>query len=176
MEESWCLLYLPSGGECYFNKFSGVMQFERPEDFRPFLKVNYNWLPLVRHVNLASKLYNRSSILSMNIPILISTFYIVSSRQGGLCVLFWTFSFNTWNPGWAMAWGIIIQTKAWWWYTQLVMHPEFFLFVLTSSMMSSHIWFVCVLRMMSLRTLLLTSLRLQTQTEMELSTTMTFML
>ena len=24
---------------CYFNKFTGVMQFSRPEDFRPALKV-----------------------------------------------------------------------------------------------------------------------------------------
>ena len=39
-EEQWCQLYPSSGGICYFNKLTGVLQYGRPDDFRPFLQVS----------------------------------------------------------------------------------------------------------------------------------------
>lgn len=43
-EEQWCEMHVKLPGErtevCYLNKFSGAMQLgERPQDFRPTLKV-----------------------------------------------------------------------------------------------------------------------------------------
>lgn len=39
MEDQWCQLCLPGGaGMCYLNKLAGIIQYGRPDDFRPSLK------------------------------------------------------------------------------------------------------------------------------------------
>ena len=41
MEDQWCEMYLPSN-VVYYNKLTGqLLTGGRPEDFRPYLKVNF---------------------------------------------------------------------------------------------------------------------------------------